>query len=184
MPSIAVRAPPAGRSVQEDDCQVLPVWSNLAFRCIAWAFCGPFKVGIRNLSVVDKEKKCPVEYKARDDAVAEYVEAFNILLCSDTKKYNSKKWWSHGVVELLLPMHIGYTSEFSGGPQTAGWLSGKATAHKTKFDTDQKNQLDELAKKRKAEEEERIDVAKNRKAVAEAHAQLVKAFQQFSTPPA
>jgi hypothetical protein len=161
-----------------------PTWLSGALHGHFVDLYSAFKVGIRNLSVVDKEKKCPVEYKARDDAVAEYVEAFNILLCSDTKKYNSKKWWSHGVVELLLPMHIGYTSEFSGGPQTAGWLSGKATAHKTKFDTDQKNQLDELAKKRKAEEEERIDVAKNRKAVAEAYAQLVKAFQQFSTPPA
>jgi hypothetical protein len=33
-------------------------------------------------------------------------------------------------------------------------LSHKATVHKTKFETDQKNRLDELAKKRKAEDEE------------------------------
>jgi hypothetical protein len=132
-----------------------------------------FKVGIRNLSILDKEKKCPVEYKAGDDAMAEFMEALNNLLCSDAKKYQSKKWWSHCVVELLLPMHIGYTSEFSGGAQTAGWLSAKATAHKTKFETDQKNR-----------QEERIDAAKNCKAVAEASAQLVQAFQQFSTPPA
>jgi hypothetical protein len=143
-----------------------------------------FKVRIRNLSVVDKEKKCPVEYTAGDDAVTEYVEALNNLLCLEAKKYNLKKWWSSGVVELLLPMHIGYTSEFSGGPQTAGWLSGEATAHRTKFETNRKNRLDELAKKWKAEEEERIAVAKNCKAVAEASAQLVQAFQQFSTPPA
>jgi len=122
-----------------------------------------FKVGIRNLSVVDKERKCPVEYKAGDETVAEYVEALSNLLCSDAKKYNSKKWWSH---------------------QTAGWLSGKATAQRTKFETDQKNWLDELAKKRKAEKDERIDAAKNHKAVAEASAQLVQAFQKFSTPPA
>jgi hypothetical protein len=107
-----------------------------------------FKLGIRNLSVVDKEKKCPLEYKAGDDDLVEYVEALNNLLCSDAKKYQSKKWWSHGVVELLLPMHIGYTPEFSGGAQTAGWLSHKATVHKTKFETDQKNRLNELAKKK------------------------------------
>jgi hypothetical protein len=116
--------------------------------------------------------------------MAEYMEALNNLLCSDAKKYQLKKWWSHGVVELLLPMHTGYTSEFSGGAQTAGWLSGKATAHKTKFKTDQKNRFDELAKKRKAEEKEGIDEAKNCKAVAEASAQLVQAFQQISTPSA
>jgi hypothetical protein len=89
--------------------------------------------------------------------------------------------WCGGVAS---SKHLAYTSEFSGGPQTAGWLSDTATAHKTKFETEQKNQLDELVKKRKAEEEKQIDAAKNRKAVAEASAQLVQAFQKFSTPPA
>jgi len=56
--------------------------------------------------------------------------------------------------------------------------------HKSKFKMDQKNWLDELARKRKLEEEERLDAAKNRKQVAEASAQLVLASQQFSTPPA
>jgi len=121
-----------------------------------------------------------MEYKAGDDAVVEYMEALNNLLSSDSNKYNSKKWWSRGVVELLLPMHLEYMSEFSGGPQTAGWLSHKATVHKTKFETDQKNRLDELAKKRKAEEEEQIDAVKNLKTVAEASAQLVQAFPQYS----
>jgi hypothetical protein len=88
------------------------------------------------------------------------------------------------VVDVPLPMHIGYTSEFGTGQQTAGWLSEKAMAHKTKFETDQKNRLKELSKKRKAKEEECLDAAKNWKAVAEASAQLVQAFQQFSMPPA
>jgi hypothetical protein len=123
---------------------------------------------------------CPVEYVAGDEVVGEYVEALNNLLCSDAKKYQLKKQWSCGVIELLLQMHIAYTSEFSGGAQTAGWLSGKATAHQTKFETNQKNRLDELAEKRKAEEDKRIDAAKNRKAVAEASAQLVQAFQQYA----
>ena len=106
------------------------------------------------------------------------------MLCSDTKKIQLievVERWCGGVASSNASS---ITSEFSGGPQTAGWLSDKATAHKTKFETEQKNQLDELVKKRKAEEEERIDAAKNRKAVAEASAQLVQAFQQFSTPPA
>jgi len=102
----------------------------------------------------------------------------------DAKKHNSKKWWSRAVVEMLLPMNIAYTSEFGTGQQTAGWLSEKATAHKTKFETDKRNRLKELIKKRKAKEEEHLDAAKNQKAVAEASAQLVAAFQQFSTPPA
>jgi signal recognition particle subunit SEC65 len=88
------------------------------------------------------------------------------------------------VAEMLLPMHIDYTSEFGTGQQPAGWLLKKATAHKTKFETDQKNRLEELTKKKKAKEEEHLDAAKNRKAVTEASAQLVAAFQQFSTPPA
>jgi hypothetical protein len=143
-----------------------------------------FKLGIRLLSVEDKDKKCPAMYTKGDDCCKEYVEALNNLLGSDGKKYNLKKWWSRGVVEMLLPMHIGYTSEFGTGQQTAGWLSDKVTAHKTKFEMDQRNRLEELTKKRKAEEEEHLDAVKNQKAVAEASAQLVAAFQQFFTPPA
>ncbi len=145
---------------------------------------GSFKLGIRHLSVQGKEKKRPEDFVKGDDAVDEYMESLNNLLCFDAKKCNLKKWWSQGVMEMLHPMHLAYTSEFNGGQKTADWLAEKATAHKTKFETDQKNRLENFAKKRKAEEEEQIDVAKNRKAVAEASAQLVLAFQKFSTPPA
>jgi len=48
--------------------------------------------------------------------------------------------------------------------------------HKSKFETDKKKCLDKLARKRKAEEEERLDAAKNRKQVAEASAQLFGHF--------
>jgi hypothetical protein len=113
-----------------------------------------FKLGIKHLSVQDKEKKCPLDYAKGGDYCEEYVEALKNLLCLDAKKYNSKNWWSWDVMEMLLLMHLAYTSEFSGGQQTAGWLAEKATAHKTKFETNQKNQLEDLAKKRKAEEEE------------------------------
>jgi hypothetical protein len=143
-----------------------------------------FKLGIRHLSVEDKDKKYLAVYTKGDDCCDEYVEALNNLLESDAKKYNLKKWWSRGVLEMLLPMHIGYTSVFGTGKKTAGWLSEKATAHKTKFETNQKNRLKELTKKRKAEEEEHLDAAKKQKAVVEASAQLVAAFQQFSTPTA
>jgi len=114
----------------------------------------------------------------------DYVEALNNLLSSDSKKYNSKKWWSRGVVELLLQMHLEHTFEFGAGKKTAGWLSEKASMHKTKFETDQKNRLDDLAKKRKAEEEERRDAARFHQTVSAASEQLVEAFKSFTTPPA
>jgi ATP-dependent 26S proteasome regulatory subunit len=99
------------------------------------------------------------------------VEAINNRLVLD-RKYQSKKWWIPDVVEILLPLHLAYNSEFSEGQQTAGWLSEKATVHKSKFETNQKNLLNDLAKKRKAEEDE----------TASEH--LVEAFKQFKTPPA
>jgi hypothetical protein len=145
---------------------------------------GSFKLGIRNLSQVDTKAKCPVEYKVEDGACMEYVEALNNLLSSDSKKYNSKKWWSHGVVELLLQMHLEHTFGFGAGQQTAGWLLEKASMHKTKFEMDQKNRLDDLAKKRKAEEDERWDAARFRQTVSAASEQLVEAFKSFTTPPA
>jgi hypothetical protein len=114
----------------------------------------------------------------------EYVEELNNQLSFDSKKYNSKKWWRRGVVELLLEMHLEQTFEFGAGKQTAGWLSEKATMHKTKFETDQKNRLDDLAKKRKAEEEECRDAVRFRQTVSAASKQLVEAFKSFTTPPA
>jgi hypothetical protein len=145
---------------------------------------GSFKLGMRNLSQVDTKLKCPVEYKVEDEACMEYMEELNNLLSSDSKKYNSKKWWSRGVVELLLEMHLEQTFEFGAWKQTAGWLSEKVTMHKTKFEMDQKNRLDDLAKKRKAEEEERRDSARFHQTVSAASEQLVEAFKSFTTPPA
>jgi hypothetical protein len=145
---------------------------------------GSFKLGIRNLSQVDTKVKCPIQYKVDYKGCMEYVEALNNLLSLDSKKYNSKKWWSGGVVELLLEMHLEQTLEFGAGKQPAGWLSEKATMHKTKFEMNQKNRLDDLAKKRKPEEEERKDAARFRQTVSAASKQLVEAFKNFTTPPA
>jgi len=80
--------------------QSSPAWLSGALHGHFVDLYSAFKVGIRNLSVLDKEKQCPVVFVKGDDAVEEYMESLNNLLCSDMKKYNSKKWWSHGVVEL------------------------------------------------------------------------------------
>jgi hypothetical protein len=77
---------------------------------------------------------------------------------------------------MLLQLHLAYTNEFSAGQQTAGWLAEKAMVYKTKFETDQKNWLDDLARKRKAKEE-RKGAVKHRQAVATASERLVEAFK-------
>jgi hypothetical protein len=95
-------------------------------------------------------RKCPTVYEKGDDSAKQFINALNNLLVLDAKKCMSKKWWSRDVVEMLLPMHLANTSEFNGGQKKAGWLSEKATAHKSKFETDQKNRLDDAAKHRQA----------------------------------
>jgi len=87
-------------------------------------------------------------------------------------------------MELLLQMHLEHTFKFGAGKQTAGWLSEKVSMHKTKFETDQKNRLDDLAKKRKAEEDECRDAARLHQTLSAASEQLVEAFKSFTTPPA
>jgi hypothetical protein len=77
----------------------------------------------------------------------------------------SKKWWSCDVVEALFQVHLAYTNEFIGGQQPAGWFLDKALVHKSKFEMDQKNRLENLAHKHKAEEDEQRDAAKHRQAV-------------------
>ncbi len=53
--------------------------------------------------------------------------------------------------------------------------------HKTKFETNQKSGLDDLARKRKAKQGKRKDAPKHRQAVATATEQQVEAFKQFTT---
>jgi hypothetical protein len=81
-------------------------------------------------------------------------------------------------------MHLEHMFEFGAGQQNSGRVSGKASMHKTKFETDQKNRLDDLAKKRKAEEDGCRDAARFCQAVSAASGQLVEAFKSFTTPPA
>jgi hypothetical protein len=52
-----------------------------------------FKLGIRNLLLLDKSKKCPNTFEKGDDAADEYVVSLFNILISDSKKYKSKKWW-------------------------------------------------------------------------------------------
>ena len=142
-----------------------------------------FKLGIHNLSLLDKVKKCPATFDKGDDAVNEYAVSLLNLFTSDTKKYKSKKWWRLDVVELLLKLHLEYIAEFGSEKQSANWIAEKAVEHKNKFEMDQRNREAELARKRAAEEDERRDAAKQRKAVAESSVELVAAFKQLVQTP-
>jgi hypothetical protein len=54
-------------------------------------FYSSFKLGIRHLSVEDKDKKCSTVYIKGDDCCDEYMEALNNLLGSDAKKIQFKE---------------------------------------------------------------------------------------------
>jgi hypothetical protein len=143
-----------------------------------------FKLGIRNMSLLDKSKKCPTSsFEKGVPSVNEYGECLLSLLTSDAKKYQSKKWWRLDVIELLLKHHLDYVSEFGSEKQSANWIVEKATEHKNKFHTDQRNREAELARKRAVEEDECRDAAKQRKAVAESSVELVVAFKQLIQTP-
>ncbi len=60
-----------------------------------------FKLGIRNLLLKNRTKKFPSIDEKGDAVVDEYLVALLQLIFSDSKKYQSKKWWSSDVVELL-----------------------------------------------------------------------------------
>lgn len=142
-----------------------------------------FKLGIRNLSLMDKSQKCPTTCVKGVPSVDEYMEHLLALLTSDSKKYKSKKWWSLDVVELLLKNHLDYVAEFGSEKESASWIAEKAIQHKNKFETDQRNREAELNPKRAAEEEERQDAAKQTKAVAESSVELVAAFKKLVEAP-
>ncbi len=62
---------------------------------------------------------------------------------------------------MLLHLHVKYMPDYSNGAQNASWLEGKAVEHRGKFNADQKNQENELARKHAVEEEEHLEAAKN-----------------------
>jgi len=136
-----------------------------------------FKLGIRNLSLMDNSKKCPTKFEKGVPLADEYMVSLLALLTSDAKKYKSKKWWRFDVVELLLKNHLDYVAEFGSEKQSASWIAEKAIEHKNKFETDQRNQEAEMNCKRAVEEEECQDAVKQRKAVAESSVELVAAFK-------
>ena len=72
-------------------------------------------------------------------------------------------------------------AEFGNGVQSVDWMTGKATGHKNKFDTDQRSREVELSQKRAAEEEEMREASKNRKMVAESSQLLVAALEKMSS---
>jgi hypothetical protein len=93
------------------------------------------------------------------------VEVLNNLWAAESRRYHLMKWWSQHVVEIILPLNLAYTNKFSAGQQTAGWLAEKAMAQKNSSRPIRRISS-MTARTRKAEEEERKDVAKHRQAVA------------------
>jgi hypothetical protein len=115
-----------------------------------------------------------------DESADDYTTALFELLTSDSKNYQPKKWWSLQVIRLLFSSHLDYNSVFGTGKQNAGWLENQKAAAKSKFEIDQKNREDEIARKRALKEEERKEAAKNRKMVAESTTQLVSYLKRMS----
>jgi hypothetical protein len=137
-----------------------------------------FKNGIRGLSVVVGAPKCPIKFDNDAGEVEDFVNALEAHLT--TKKGSPKKWWSTEVIKLLLELHIDYSKDFGIGSQGVAFLEEKKADQKSKYERDQKNREDMLAKKRALEEEERLEAAKNRKIVAEQSIRMADCFEKIA----
>jgi hypothetical protein len=105
-----------------------------------------FKNGIRGLSVVVGAPTCPTKFDDDASEVEDFVKALEAHLT--TKKGSPKKWWSTEVIKLLLELHIDYSKDFGIGSQGVAFLEEKKADQKSKYERDQKNCEDILAKKR------------------------------------
>jgi hypothetical protein len=108
-----------------------------------------FKNGIRELSVVVSAPKCLIKFDNDASEVEDFVNALDAHLT--TKKGSPKKWWSTEVIMLLLELHIDYSKDFGIGSQGVAFLEEKKVDQKSKYERDQKNHEDILAKKRALE---------------------------------
>jgi hypothetical protein len=136
------------------------------------------KQGIRALSLQSGAPKCPTNLTDAVDEESEvYVKALLEMLQSD-KKFSPKKWWSVEVTQQLLKLHLDYNTVFGGNmKQDVNWLSSQRSVIKSKFENDQKNREHEIARKRAAEEEERVEAAKTRKLMADNSSKLVECLE-------
>jgi hypothetical protein len=117
------------------------VWSSSALHGHFVDMYSAFKQAIRQLSLSPYNKKAPTLFVHGDPEVEEYLDKLDNLLQSGTKKFFSKKWWSHEVVVMFFPLHLAYSAEFGSRNQSTSWLLEKSSEHKSKFETDQKKQI-------------------------------------------
>jgi hypothetical protein len=87
------------------------VWLSSALHGHFVVLYSAFKLGICNLSLRGNSKKCTTVYEKGDDDMEDYLDSLNNLLQSHARKYQSKKWWSHDVVEMIFPLYFAYTNE-------------------------------------------------------------------------
>ena len=73
------------------------------------------KQGIRLPSLKDGSPKCPSVLINGDKAGDDYDNKLYEVLISDSKKFQSKKWWSPEVTRQLLAHHLDYTKAFKWG---------------------------------------------------------------------
>ncbi len=136
------------------------------------------KQGIHALSLQSGAPKCPTTSTDVDDEESVlYVKALFEMLQS-IRKFQPRRWWSVEVTQQLLNLHLEYDKAFGGNTkQDATWLNLQKVVARSKFETDQKNREDEIARKRAIKEAERVEVAKNRKLMTDNSSKLVQCLE-------
>jgi hypothetical protein len=79
-----------------------------------------------------------LKYDEKDEDVLKYCGELLSFIMSNPKKCCPNKWWSLSVVELLLNMHVQYTTNYAAGKQDPSFLESKQQEQKTKFENDKK----------------------------------------------
>ncbi len=136
------------------------------------------KQGICALSLQSGAPKCPTNATEVDneESVSNVKALFEML--QSKRKFQPKKWWSVEVTQQLLKLHLDYNKAFGGNTkQDATRLNSQKVVVRRKYETDQKNCKDEIARKRAVEEAERVEAAKNCKLMAENSSKFVQCLE-------
>ncbi len=83
-------------------------------------------------------------------------------------------------MELLLNMHLQYTTNYAAGKQDPSFFEAKQQEQKTKFENNQKNREALLKQKRLAKEEDHKEAVKARKILADSLLKLTDCLQKIS----
>lgn len=121
---------------------------------------------------------------AVDKSSTTYIEALLGLILTDPKKYNSNKWWSFDVIDLLLEMHLkSQNSHIGGGSgvQNITTMNQMSKNEQGKFAQEEAARQAMMKQRKEEEAKEKEDLTNDRKRMCASSERMADTMEKLIT---